>query len=100
MLDHLEILEGLSRSLDKEYKYGACKCWKHAAQCFGIEEQEYQSFKCKDIHSPTEVMFEYLQADSPETMIGHLKAGLRSIGRQDVIDVLIKYEQIMGNEGE
>ena len=45
-------------------------------------------------------MFEYLQADSPETMIGQLKAGLRSIGRQDVIDVLIKYEQIMGNEGE
>ena len=45
-------------------------------------------------------MFEYLQADSPETAIGHLKAGLRSIGRQDVIDVLIKYEQIMENEGE
>ena len=41
-----------------------------------------------------------MQTCSPETTIGRLKAGLRSIGRQDVIDVLIKYEQIMENEGE
>ena len=94
------MLEELSRSLDKEYKYGACKCWKHAAQCFGIEEQEYQSFKCNKIQSPTEVMFEYLQACSPDTTIDNLKAGLRSIERQDVINILISYEQIMEDGGE
>jgi len=93
ILDCLELLEGLSRSLDKEYKYGACKCWKHAAEYFGIEEEEYQNFKCTLIHSPTEVMFEYLQTCSPEMTVADVKGGLHSIGRQNVIDVLTKYEQ-------
>jgi len=93
LLGCLELLEGLSRSLDKEYKYGLCKCWKHAAEYFNIEEEEYQNFKCNLIHSPTEVMFEYLQTCNPEITIGNVKDGLHSIGRQDVINVLIKHEQ-------
>ena len=38
-------------------------------------------------------MFEYLQTCSPEITVADVKGGLRSIGRQDVIDVLTKYEQ-------
>lgn len=89
----LDLLEGLSRCLDKEYRYGTCKCWKHIAEFFDIEEEEYQNFECSEIHSPTEVMFEYLKSSNPEITIGMVKDGLHSIGRQDVIEVLIKYEQ-------
>ena len=38
-------------------------------------------------------MFEYLKSSNPEITIGMVKDGLHSIGRQDVIEVLIKYEQ-------
>ena len=93
ILGCLVLLEALCRCLDKEYKYGACKCWKHVAEYFGIEEQEYQNFKCNQIHSPTEVMFEFLKTCSPGITIGDIKAGLNSIGRQDVINVLVKYEE-------
>ena len=92
-LDCLELLEGLCRCLDKEYKYGASKCWKHIAEHFGIEEEEYQNFKCSQIHSPTEVMFEYLQASRPGITIGDIKNGLCLIAREDVINVLVKYEE-------
>ena len=93
ILGCLDLLEGLSRCLDKEYKYGSCKCWKHIAERFGIEEQEYQKFNCSQVHSPTEVMFEYLKAQNPEITIGDVKDGLHSIAREDVVRVLVKYEQ-------
>ena len=93
ILDCLELLEDLCRCLDKEYKYGTCKCWKHIAEFFDIEEQEYQNFKCSQIHSPTEVMFEYLQSCHPDITIGNVKDGLHSIAREDVINVLVKYEE-------
>ena len=70
------------------------------AEYFGIEEKEYQSFKHGQTHSPTEAMFEHLQACSPDLVIGDLKAGLCSIGRRDVINVLVKYEQLMEGECE
>ena len=38
-------------------------------------------------------MFEYLQTSNPEITIGMVKDGLHSIGRQDVIEVLVQYEQ-------
>lgn len=93
ILDCLDLLEGLSRCLDKEYKYGSCKCWKHVAEYFDIEEQEYQNFNCSQVHSPTEVMFEYLQTRRPEITIGDVKGGLRLIAREDVVLVLVEYEQ-------
>ena len=91
--DCLELLEGLCRCLDKEYRYGACKCWKHIAENFGIKEKEYQNFKCSQIHSPTEVMFEYLQTSNPDLAIGEMKCALHSIGRQDVVGVLVKHDE-------
>lgn len=98
ILGCLELLEGLCRCLDKEYTYGTSKCWKHIAEAFGIKEQDYQNFKCSQFHSPTEVMFEYLKTCSPEVTVGHVKDGLSSIERQDVIAVFVKYEQRKYNE--
>jgi len=92
VLGHLELLEGLSRSLDKEYKNGVCKCWKHIAEHFDIERDDYQNFRCNQVHSPTEAMFDYLESSRPETTIGKVKEGLQSIGIQDVVDVLIEYQ--------
>lgn len=93
ILGCLDLLQGISRHLDKEYKYGNCQCWKHAAEQFGIEVQEYQNFKCSQVHSPTEVMFEYLETSKPDITIGDLKDKLHNIGRQDVIDVILKCDQ-------
>ena len=73
--------------------YGSSQCWKHLAERFGIAEKTYQSFKCSMSHSPTEVMFEYLQTTDTEITIGKLKEKLRSIERQDVIDVLVECEK-------
>ena len=95
----LVLLEALCRCLDSEYIYGACKCWKHLAEYFGIEEEEYQNFNCNQIQSPTEVMFEFLKTRYPEVTIGDLKDGLCEIGREDVItDVLLKYEKSKCNK--
>ena len=88
----LEVLDALSRSLDKEYRYGRCKCWKHLAEVFGISKEEYESFKCNQVHSPTEVMFEYLESVMPDITVGDLKDGLAKIGRQDVTGILITHE--------
>ena len=38
-------------------------------------------------------MFEYLQTRRPEITIGDVKVGLRSIAREDVVRVLVEYEQ-------
>ena len=92
-MDCLNLLEGLSKRLDKEYKYGSCKCWKHLAEHFGIKEQEYQNFNCSQVHSPTEVMFKYLKAHKPKITIGDVKDGLHLIAREDVVRVLVEYEQ-------
>lgn len=73
--------------------YGSSQCWKHLAERFGIDEETYQSFKCSKIHSPTEVMFEYLQTTDTEITIGKLKDKLRLVERQDVIDVLVECEK-------
>ena len=94
-----DLLQRISRSLDKEYKYGSCKCWKDAAEYFHVEEEEYQNFKCSQVHSPTEVMFEYLGTRKPEITIGDLKDGLRKIGRQDVIEVILNCGQGKGKDG-
>ncbi|XP_078382634.1 uncharacterized protein LOC144665279 isoform X2 [Oculina patagonica] len=93
MLGSLELLEETSRCLDQEYKYGQCKCWKHVAQFFGVPEEEYENFKCSQVHSPTEVMFEYLESVRPEITVGVLKDGLAQIDRQDVTDILLKHEK-------
>ena len=98
ILGCLDLLQGISRHLDKEYKYGNCQCWKHAAEQFGIEVQEYQNFKCSQVHSPTEVMFEYLETSKPDITIGDLKDKLHNIGRQDVIDVILKCDQGKGKD--
>ena len=92
LLGSLEVLEALSRCLDKEYKYGRCKCWKHIAEFFDIAEEEYESFKCNQVHSPTEVMFEYLQSVMPDITVGDLKDGLAQMERQDVTDILLKHQ--------
>ena len=93
ILDCPDLLELLSRCLDKEYKYTSCKNWKNVAEHFDIEEQEYQNFNCSHVHSSTEVMFEYLQAKRPEITIGDVKDALHSIAREDVVRVLLNYEQ-------
>ena len=93
LLDSLELLEELSRCLDQEYRYGRCKCWKHIAEFFDIPENDYQNFKCNKVHSPTEILFEYLKSDSPHITVGMLKHGLAQIERKDVIDILIKHEK-------
>lgn len=92
LLDSLELLEELSRCLDQEYKYGHCKCWKHIAEFFGIPEEDYQNFKCNKVHSPTELLFEFLKSDRPDITVGNLKHGLAQIERQDVINILLKHE--------
>lgn len=91
-LGFLELVEALGRCLDKEYKYGQCKCWKHIAEVFDIPEDEYENFNCNKVHSPTEVMFEYLQSVSPDITVGDLKNGLCQIERQDVIGILLTHE--------
>lgn len=93
LLDSLELLEELSRCLDQEYRYGRCKCWKHIAEFFDIPENDYQNFKCNKVHSPTEILFEFLKSDSPDITVGMLKHGLAQIERKDVIDILIKHEK-------
>lgn len=93
LLDSLELLEKLSRCLDQEYKYGHCKCWKHIAEFFGIPEKDYQNFKCNKVHSPTEILFEFLKSDSPHITVGSLKHGLAQIERKDVIDILLQHEK-------
>jgi len=91
-LGSLEVLEAASKSLDKEYRYGHCKCWKHLAEFFRISKEEYESFNCNQVHSPTEVMFEYLESVMPHITVGDLKDGLAQIERQDVIGILIKHQ--------
>lgn len=93
ILDRLGLLEGLSRCLDKEYKYGRRQCWKHIAEYFGIDEEMYQSFRDSEILSPTEEMFEHLQTTDTEMTIGTLKEKLRLVERPDVIDVLVECEK-------
>lgn len=93
MLGSLELLEESSRCLDQEYKYGRCKCWKHIAEFFGVPEEDYQNFKCNQVHSPTEVMFEYLQSVMPDITVGVLKDGLAQIDRQDVTSILLEHEK-------
>ena len=53
----------------------------------------YQSFRCNKIPSPTEEMFDYLETTDTKVTIGKLKDKLRSIERQDVIDVLLECEK-------
>ena len=79
--------------MDQEYSYGHCKCWKHIAEFFGIPENDYLNFKCNKVHSPTEILFEFLQCDNPHITVGNLKQGLAQIERRDVIDILIKHKE-------
>lgn len=92
ILGCLDLLEALGRCLDKEYKYGHCKCWKHLSEHFGISEAVYRSFKFQKENSPTELMFEYLQSSLPDITVESLKDALNQIERNDVISVLINYE--------
>lgn len=82
----------MGRCLDKEYRYGHCKCWKHLSEHFGISEAVYRSFKFQKENSPTELMFEYLQSSLPDITVESLKDALNQIERNDVISVLINYE--------
>ncbi len=79
--------------MDQEYRYGHCKCWKHVAEFFKIPEKDYKDFNCNQVHSPTEVMFEFLQTDNPDIKVGVLKDALAQIERHDVIAILMKHEK-------
>ena len=94
MQNSLELLEELGRCLDKEYKYGKSKCWKHLAEEFEIKAEVYEQFSCCQIHSPTEVLFEYLATCQWYLKVGTLKDALGSIDRNDVVQgVLVKHEE-------
>lgn len=92
VLNNLELLEGLGKCLDKEYKYrGGKKCWKHLAQHFEVEAKIYEDFTRSQERSPTEDLFEFLKTRKPkEFTIGKLKNKLSSINRQDVQDVILE----------
>lgn len=96
MLNNLELLEGLGKSLDKEYKLGGeIKCWKHLAEYFEIEAKIYEDFTCCHERSPTEDLFEFLETEKPEEFtIGKLKDKLQSINRPDVQDVLLTHQDL------
>ena len=94
MLNNLQLLEGLGKLLDKQYKwYGEKKCWKHVAEYFGIEAEIYEDFTRYQERSPTEDLFEFLKTDKPKDFtIGKLTDNLRSIDRQDVQEVLLTHQ--------
>lgn len=96
MLNNLDLLEGLGKFLDREYKWGGeGKCWKHLAQYFRVEEKIYEDFTCWQERSPTEDLFEHLKTRKPEEFtIRKLKDNLSSIDRQDVQDVLFKHQDL------
>ena len=96
MLNNLELLEGLGKSLDKEYKCGGeIKCWKHLAEYFTIEENTYENFTHYQERSPTEDLFQFLTSNKPkEFTIGTLKENLQSIVRQDVQEVLLTHQDL------
>ena len=91
VLNNLELLEGLGKSLDGEYKYGEIKCWKHLSQYFGVEAETYEDFTRSQKHSPTEDLFEFLRTRQPEEFtVGKLKDKLSSIERSDIHPVLLE----------
>lgn len=94
MLNNLELLEGLGKGLDKEYKCGGeIKCWKHLAGYFGVKAEIYETFTYSQERSPTEDLFELLKTKKPnEFTIGKLKDRLSDIHRQDVQDVLLTHQ--------
>ncbi|KAL9989497.1 hypothetical protein ACROYT_G004056 [Oculina patagonica] len=96
VLNNLELLEGLGKCLDKEYKCGGeIKCWKHLAEYFGVEAKIYEDFTCSQESSPTEDLFELLKTQKPEEFtIGKLKDELSFIDRQDVQDVLSTHQDL------
>lgn len=96
VLSNLELLEGLGKFLDREYKWGGeGKCWKHLAEYFRVEAKIYEDFPCCKERSPTEDLFDHLKTEKPqEFTIRKLKDKLSSIDRQDVQDVLLKYQDL------
>lgn len=96
VLNNLALLEGLARCLDREYRGGIVKCWRHLAEHFEIEVNIYEGFTSCQEKSPTEDLFEFLKVQmSAKFTIRKLKEKLSSINRQDVIqDVLLKYQEL------
>ena len=85
MKGSLELSEALGRYLDKEYRYGNIKCWKHLAENFGVEPDTYERFGNSLMHSPTERLFEYLRTFRPKLTVEEIMDALASIDRQDVV---------------
>lgn len=92
VLNNRELLEGLGNCLDKQYKCGEIKCWKHLSEYFGVEAKTYEDFTRSQEHSPTEDLFEYQKTQKPkEFTVGKLKDKLKSIERPDVQGVLLEF---------
>ncbi|XP_020610251.1 uncharacterized protein LOC110048813 isoform X2 [Orbicella faveolata] len=93
VLNNLELLEGLGNCLDKQYKCGEIKCWKHLCEHFGVEAKTYEDFTRSQERSPTEDLFDFLKTQEPkEFTIGKLKDKLSSIERQDVQGILLEFD--------
>jgi len=92
VLNNLELLEGLGKYLDKQYKYGELKCWKHLSEHFGVEAETYEDFTRNQERSPTEDLFEFQKTRKPkEFTVGWLKDKLSSIERPDVGRILLEF---------
>ena len=92
VLNNLELLEGLGKCLDKQYRYGETKCWKHLSEHFGVEAKTYEDFIRNQERSPTEDLFEFQKTRKPkEFTVGWLKAKLSSIERSEVQSILLEF---------
>ncbi|PFX11179.1 hypothetical protein AWC38_SpisGene25268, partial [Stylophora pistillata] len=89
IIDGSEILEKLSKYLDREMRI--IKCWKHLAYVLGVPSDETRKFEMYSEHSPTEDLFVYL-ADvwHPDLKVKELKEKLQKIHRNDLIESLNK----------
>lgn len=78
------VLEEIADNLN--HKKQILKNWRHLANKLGIVREVYESFDTskEDSHSPTKMMFEWLQQSKPNLTVENLLDGLKQIERLDV----------------
>lgn len=79
-----DVLEEIADNLN--HKKQSLKNWRHLAHKLGILRDVYESFDTskEDSHSPTKIMFEWLQQAKPNLTVENLLDGLEQIERLDV----------------
>ena len=84
------LLDEIAQALD--VMSPVLKNWHHLAIQLGVPKEDCWNIERRSTQSPTNELFQYLEATRPQMTLKGLKEALRFIKRNDVLENLLKLE--------